>query len=94
MKMFINEDNGYVITNYPDNGTVAFIGNIPDDAVVRSVNTNGTYLEDYISSDAVYPRTVKDGDYRVIAVLKNAYGTKLYSEAEAGLITEFEVEVE
>lgn len=93
MKIIINENNGYVITNYPITNSVAFIGDIPEDVVVRSVKVEGRHLEDYIECDIKYPRTIKDADWRVIAVLKNAHNTELFVKAEAGLISEFEVEV-
>ena len=37
---------------------------------------------------------MKDGDDRVVAVLKNAERTTLYAKASAGEIKEFEVEIE
>lgn len=90
----INENNGYVLADVHGIGAVSFIGDIPEDAVVKSVKADGKYLSDYVLCNEVYPRTVKDGEFRVIAVLKNAIPTTLYAKAMAGDVVEFEVEVE
>ena len=94
MKIKINENNGYVLTDVHAMGSVSFFANIPDDAIVKGVKADGKYLSDYVLCDEVYPRTVKDGEFRVIAVLKNAIPTTLYAKAMAGDVVEFEVEVE
>lgn len=94
MKIKINENNGYAITNFLANNSITFVGDIPEDAVVKSVKVEDKYLEDFVDGDVVYPRTLKDGDWRVIAVLKNADRTDLFRKAEGGDVAEFEVEVE
>lgn len=94
MKIKINKNNGYAITEFLATNSITFIGDIPDDAVVKSVSVNGKHLEDYIECDVVYPRTLKDGNWRVIAVMKNSDRTDLHIEAEAGKIIDFVVEVE
>lgn len=92
MKIKINETNGYVLTDCHANLSVSFFANIPEDAVVKSVIVDGKHLEDYIECDVKYPRTIKDDDWRVVAVFKNAENTGIYEKAQHGLIHEFEVE--
>lgn len=88
----INENNGYILTSVHGNGYISFFGSIPDEAVVKSVRVNNEYLEDYIDCNIAYPRTIKDGEIRLIAVLKNADKTELFTKVESGLIKNFEVE--
>lgn len=90
----INENNGYVLTDVHAMGSVSFFANIPDGAIVKGVKADGKYLSDYVLCNEVYPRTMKDGDDRVVAVLKNAERTTLYAKASAGELKEFEIEVE
>ena len=94
MKIKINENNGYVLADCHANGSVSFFADIPEDAVVKSVIADGKHLEDFIECDALYPRTVKDGKDRVVAVLKHADKTDIYEKAQHGLIKEFIVEAE
>lgn len=94
MTIKINENNGFAITNFLANNSITFVGDIPEDAVVKSVKADGVYLEDFVEGDIVYPRTLKDGEWRVIAVLKNVDRTDFFYKVEASMITEFEVEVE
>lgn len=84
-------DNGYVLANFYSQGSVVFIADIPENAVVDAVKVNGKFLDDLISSDVKYPRTLKDGHYRVVAVVNNCIGYDLYSEAESSGIESFEV---
>lgn len=94
MRIKINENNGYVLADCHANGSVSFFADIPEDAVVKSVIADGKHLEDCIECDVVYPRTVKDSDWRVIAVLKHADRTSIYEKAQHGEIKEFVVEAE
>lgn len=92
LKKNINNDNGYVLADYYSACSVAFFANIPDNAVVDTVKVGDRYLEDIVLSGApIYPRTLKDGEMRIIAVMNGIERDKIYNEVIAGNIEQFEV---
>lgn len=94
MKIKINESNGCVLADTHSNLSVSFFADIPEDAVVKSVIVDGKHLEDYVEASAVYPRTIKDNGWRVVAVLRNCGRTDVHEKAIHGEIPEFVVECE
>lgn len=76
--------------------TVAFLADLPTNAVVDGVKVNGVWLDDMITDPipmiVTYPRTVVEDGKRIAAFIRYMYnGGALYNEAVAYMIEEFEV---
>jgi hypothetical protein len=78
--------------------SVAFLADLPRDAVVDSVIVNGKHLVDLAIEDSVmgvqvrFPRNLYEDGKRVAAVLHSIGGCELENQAAAFLIESFEVE--
>ena len=92
MKIKINKTNGYVLTDCHANGSVSFVADIPEDAIVTEIKVCDKYLSDIIEADVVYPRSLMLDGWRVVAVVKHAEKTDLFRRVEASIVTDFEIE--
>ena len=91
-----NETNYSVIPDLYGYGSVAFLADIPKDAIITGVFVDGRSLEDYClycdGSSVILPRTEEHEGHNVVAVFTSANGGDLYDVAVANLVTSFEVE--
>lgn len=82
---------GYALPNFRNDGDVAFFADLPDHVVVDAVRVNGQFLEDVAPAAPLYPRTLKEGGMRVVAIVNDLAGTPFHDVAAAHLIESFDV---
>lgn len=84
-------NDGYIATDRHGDRSIAFFAPIPNGAVVDTVKVGGRYLEDIIDAGELkYPRTEKEGELRLVAVIKDV-NDAIYDEAVACMLESFEV---
>jgi hypothetical protein len=76
--------------------TVAFLADLPVNAIVDGIKVNGVWVSDMILDPnpmlVTYPRTAAEDGKRIAAFIRYFYdGGALYNEAMAYMIEEFEV---
>lgn len=86
-----------VIVDTYGNNTVAFLADLPKNAVVTGVIVNGEHIKDYAAVEVgvtvEYPRAVYAESRKVAAVLRSAYdGNSVVDAARAYAIESFVVE--
>lgn len=96
-KIKANEHYMNIVVDQFGNNTVAFLADIPKNAVVTSVLVNGKHLKNAKNhADAVTVDYVRDEYYdgkRIVAVLHSVYdGNEIVDAARNFAINEFEVE--
>lgn len=90
-KQTFNNGRGYALVDFHESGEVVFFADLPDGAVVDTIKVGDSFLEDLAPAAPLYPRTLKDGVMREIAIVRNATGTKLHTAVQAALVEEFDV---
>jgi hypothetical protein len=94
----VHGNENVVCELYDDTTSVAFLADLPRDAVVDSVIVNGEHLADRELTESTkdvrvdFPRGLYLGDKRVAAVLRSSGGSDLEVLAKQYLIESFDVE--
>lgn len=88
----INESNGYVLAEYPTNGAITFVADIPYNSIVIDIKADDCYLRETGRDNIKFPRNDYDGNTKIVAQLENMYNTELYKKVEAGEVKSFIVE--
>ena len=93
----VDETDIHIVVDQFGNNTVAFLADIPKNAVVTSVLVNGKHLKNANNhANEVNVDYVRDEYYdgkRIVAVLHSVYdGNEIVDAAKAFAIKEFEVE--
>lgn len=92
-----DEHNINVVCDQFGNNTVAFLADIPKNALVTSVIVDGAHLVDYATAEdgvtVEYPRAVAAEGKRVVARIRSEYdGNKVVDAARLLAIDSFVVE--
>ena len=93
----VDEHNFNIVTDQFGNNTVAFLADIPKNALVTSVLVNGKHLKTSMNPanevTVEYPRKDYYDDKRIVAVLYSVYdGNEIIDAAKAFAIKDFVVE--